>query len=215
MYRDAINDIYVYNDITIKRINEIKLKYNLVDYQYDSIFIRRGDKLAYESKYIPESEYITLLLNKNPLCKIIFLQTDDYNSYLSLKKYIDENNLRLKIYTLCNKDNVGTVVSNMQKDNIKKSLLSNNDNYLSSISTSLLNSKTVEEMNREEIYNHTLEMIIGIDIVIHSNICICDIQSNVSRFIKLHHKNPKNVYDILNQNYDHDYNKIIFPWNNI
>jgi hypothetical protein len=52
-------------------------------------------------------------------------------------------------------------------------------------------------------------MIIGIDICSKSNICICDYQSNVSRFIKLFHNNPNNVYDIINE--DIDYNKIQNP----
>jgi len=70
-------------------------------------------------------------------------------------------------------------------------------------------------MNKDEIYKHTLEMIIGIDIVVKSNICICDLQSNVARFIKLAHNNPQNVFDIINPNYQNDYNKIIIPWYNI
>jgi len=52
-------------------------------------------------------------------------------------------------------------------------------------------------------------MIIGIDFCLKSNICVCDYQSNVSRFIKLAHSNPVHVYDVLNQ--EIDYNKLICP----
>ena len=50
-------------------------------------------------------------------------------------------------------------------------------------------------------------MISGIDIVINSNVCTTDYQSNVARFIKLKHKNPSNVYNIMDENNDIDYNK--------
>ena len=54
-------------------------------------------------------------------------------------------------------------------------------------------------------------MIIGIDIVLNSNISICEYSSNVSRFIKLSHKNSNNVYDVLNQDKDIDWNKTKCP----
>jgi hypothetical protein len=216
-YRNAINDIYVFNPTTINKINEIKSKYNLVDYQYDSIFIRRGDKLSSESTYYKDELYLQLLLTKNPNCNTIFLQTDDYNSYLNLKTYITDNNLPIKLYTLCDENSFGVIVNNIQKDKLNNASINNNENkdYISSIITKLNNTKSVEDMNSDEIYKHTLDMIIGIDIINHSNICICDMQSNVARFIKLSHKNPDNVYDIINPDYQIDYNKNIEPWYSI
>jgi hypothetical protein len=217
MYRDYIKKIYIYNNTTINKIINVKHKFNLIDEQYDSIFIRRGDKLSSESDYYHDNIYIQLLLIKNPNCKTIFLQTDDYNSYINLQKYITDNNLMINLYTLCDENNVGTIVHNSQKNRLNNATINNknNKNYLSSIITKLNNSKSVEDMNNDEIYNHTLEMIIGIDIVIKSNICILDLQSNVSRFIKLSHNNPENVYDILNPDYQTNYNKIITPWNSL
>jgi len=52
-------------------------------------------------------------------------------------------------------------------------------------------------------------MIIGLDIVFNSNICVTEYQSNVSRFIKLAHKNFDNVYNIMDPNNDIDINKKI------
>jgi len=75
----------------------------------------------------------------------------------------------------------------------------------------MTNNKSVEDMNNEEIKQHTLDMIIGIDIVKNSDYCILDYQSNVSRFIKLFHNNPKNVINIMDVNNDIDYNKKICP----
>ena len=44
-YKKYLWDIYKYNSKTIDKINETKLKYNIIDNNYGSIFIRRGDKL--------------------------------------------------------------------------------------------------------------------------------------------------------------------------
>ena len=55
-------------------------------------------------------------------------------------------------------------------------------------------------MNNDQKYNHILELICGVDIIINSNICVCHSESNVSRFIKIAHKTPENVYDIISQN---------------
>jgi len=53
-------------------------------------------------------------------------------------------------------------------------------------------------MNKDEILEHTLNMIIGIDIVLKSKYCVTDYQSNVSRFIKIAHNNFNNVFSIIN-----------------
>jgi hypothetical protein len=71
--------------------------------------------------------------------------------------------------------------------------------------------KSTEEMNPAEIKEHTLKMIIGIDIVRSSNICVLDYQSNVGRFIKLSHVNPNSVYDVEKKTNYLDYDKIICP----
>jgi hypothetical protein len=206
-YKNSIPEVYIYNSRTKAAIKEYMNKFNLVN--YDSIFIRRGDKLANESKYYDESAYIDLLLLKNPKCDTLFIQTDDYNSYININTIIKDRNLNIKTYTLCKEDQVGVVVLNFQKNEINKS--EKNQEYLSKIKDKLVNSKSVEDMNSEERYEHTITMIIGVDICMHSNICICDYQSNVSRFIKLAHVNPNNVYNILSPDIDVDYNYMINP----
>jgi hypothetical protein len=206
-YKENIPNIYIYNEKTEHEINKIKNKFQLIDKNYDSIFIRRGDKLIEESDYINENKYIELLLNKNPHCNKIFLQTDDYNCYLNLKDYIKNNNLNIEIYTLCDKNMVGVVVKDDQKELLKNT--TKNSEYLNKIRDDLNKTKSVEKMNSDEKYKHVIDMIVGIDLVCNSNICITDYQSNVSRFIKLYHTNPENVYDIDNTQID--YNKKICP----
>jgi hypothetical protein len=206
-YKNVIPEIYKYNQNTLNKIQNYVNKNNLIN--YDSIFIRRGDKLANESNLYNEIMYIDLLLLKSPDCKNLFIQTDDYNCFIKINNIIKEKSLNIKTYTLCNENQVGIVVTNNQKNEIANS--NKNKEYLDKIKNQLINSKSVEDMDNNEKYKHVITMIIGIDICSKSNICICDYQSNVSRFIKLFHINPNNVYDILNPEKDIDYNKLQNP----
>ena len=194
-YKQIIPEIYIYNENVIYNINTVKQKLNLLD--YDSIYIRRGDKLISESIFSPESKYIELLLLKNPNCHTIFLQTDDYRCYENIKKYIYYKKLNIKVVTTCNENNRGAITSHYFKKDLNY-VLPENIEYMTHMYDTLQQTKTLEDMNSTEIYEHTIELLTGVDICIHSNICICDFDSNVSRFIKLAHKNTDNVFDINN-----------------
>jgi hypothetical protein len=198
-YKKAIPEIYIYNQSLINNINNIKKNFNLIE--YDSIYIRRGDKLVDEIKLSQESIYIKLLLEKNPNCKTIFLQTDDYICFINLQKYINENGLNIRLVTICNETSYGAITNNHYKNKFNNSLKENSE-YISSIRDKLENTKPIEYMNNKEKYEHTMELLTGVDICLHSNICICDFSSNVSRFIKLAHDNTNNVFDIHNRNFD-------------
>jgi hypothetical protein len=202
-YKIAIDELYKYNSITKEKIHNTKVKLGLNSIDYGSIFIRRGDKLLSESILHPTERYIDLLLYKYPNCKTIFIQTDDYNCILDAEKYLKGRNIN--IITICNKDMRGVFVNNHSID----TRINSNIFYLNSIKDNIVNYKTLHQMNPDEIYEHTLEMIIGLDIVINSKYCVFDYQSNVSRFIKLAHVIPDNVFDI--QGYDMDMNSLICP----
>jgi hypothetical protein len=94
-YRKAINEIYIYNTLTINEIAKAKNKLGIFSYEYDSIYIRRGDKLINEAKIIHEEEYLNVLLSLNPKCHTLFVQTDDYNCVIQLQNII--NNKKYKI----------------------------------------------------------------------------------------------------------------------
>lgn len=193
-YVNAIKEIYVYNDTVSTEIEKVKQINNLQKGEYDSIFIRRGDKLICESIYIPIEKYMDLLLQINPNCQTVFLQTDDYRAYLELEEYVRTRNLTIKTLTICEPNTNGMVIfENRYREKLQ------------------ITGKMVAELNTEEIYKHTLDMIIGVDILLNSNICVCDYQSNVSRFIKLAHVNPNNVHDVMNPNEDIDMNRIECP----
>jgi len=193
-YVNIIKEIYVYNDTVLSEIEKVKQIFHLQKSAYDSIFIRRGDKLIGESIYIPVEKYMDLLLQINPDCHTVFLQTDDYRAYMELEEYIQTHKLNIKPITICDPNMNGMVIFE--------------PSYREKLQTT---SKIVTELNPDEMYKHTLDMLIGVDILLNSNICICDYQSNVSRFVKLAHNNPNNVHDVMNPTEDIDMNRIECP----
>ena len=213
-YKNILNKIYIYNENTINLIKKKKEELKINNIDYASIFIRRGDKLIKESKFIDSYLYLEYLLSINPNYKIIYLQTDDYNCYLELKEYIKNKNLNIDIITLCREINKGgMIIFNQHKQTIinEKSKIKNNISYVEKNTNFYKNFKPITEMNNEEIFKHTLDMIIGLDIVLNSSLVITEYSSNVSRFIKLKHKNIDNVYDINTKTNIIDLNKFICP----
>ena len=211
-YKNVLDNIYKYNKNVIQLINQKKKELNLLEREYSSIFIRRGDKLLSESDYIHSKEYLKYLLEINPNCNLIFLQTDDYNCYLELDNYIKSNNLNIKVLTMCEQDCKGMTIFTAHRNSIltqRNFKRSNNIDYLKKNLSSLSKFKSVDKMNNNEIYNHTMAMIIGIDIVLSSNIVVTDYSSNVARFIKLKHSNNDKVYDVISKSNNLDYNNMI------
>ncbi len=209
-YIQGIKELYVYNEKTLKEINKVKDALNLKNKNYDSVFIRRGDKLISESKYKKIDEYIELLLKINPECKRLFLQTDDYNVYIEFVEYIQNNNLNIELLCICKESNVGGVY-------VKKyakqygSNFDGNDEYIKKNRENVIKNKAVDEMNSQEIYEHVINMLVGIDIVCNSNICVTDYGSNVGRFVKLFHDKPENVWNVDCQSSWLNYDSMICP----
>jgi hypothetical protein len=216
-YVSVVKEYYKYNETTESHINKIKHELDLVDGQYGAIYIRRGDKLVDEIKYIPSSKFAQLLLEKYPDCKIIFVQTDDYNSYLEVKDYVDKNyndghdghdghDGKIKVLTLCPSTNFGSIAHGGYVDKMKNNqistlkegteTLSENKEYIKKIQKNL--SKPISDMTPDERYEHTMELLTGVDICTKSKICVCDYKSNVSRFIKIAHNDFNSVFDVDN-----------------
>lgn len=213
-YKNILDKIYIYNENTIKLIGEKKEELNINNIDYASIFIRRGDKLISESNLIESHLYLDYLLSLNPNYKTIYLQTDDYNCYLELNEYIKNKNLNINIITLCKKINKGgMIIFKQHKNSISNNNIKKNDNinYLKNNKDSLNKFKPVNEMNNKDIFEHTLDMIIGLDIVLNSSLVVTDYSSNVARFIKLKHKDSDCVFDINTKSNILDLNKIICP----
>lgn len=211
-YKTAIKEIYVYNDNVYEKIQKIKQQLSLKN--YDAIFIRRGDKLSGESNFIDTEKYIDILLSKNPNCHTIFVQTDDYNCYLDVKQYVKTKQLNINVITLCKEElKGGMIIFNCNKSGIEWAVKQHNINkeYISSVLENLRTTTSIDNLNNEEIYEHTLDMLIGIDIVLEADIVICEYSSNVSRFIKLANKNSENVFDVTNPDKDINWNNTKCP----
>ena len=207
-YKNAIKEIYLYNDVVYEKIRKMKEILSLKQ-DYDAIFIRRGDKLVCESNFINTEKYIDILLSKKPNCHTIFVQTDDYNCYLDVKQYVKSKQLNINLITLCKEElKGGMIIFNYNKSGIELAVREHNINkeYISTVLENLRTTTPIENLNNEQIYEHTLDMLIGIDIVLEADIVICEYSSNVSRFIKLANKDSKNVFDVTNPDKDINWN---------
>jgi hypothetical protein len=183
----------------------MKQKFHLQNYHYASIFIRRGDKLLEESKFIPTHIYVEYLLSKDKNCHTIFLQTDDYRSYLEMVDYIRLKKYNIQVFTMSNPKDQGMIIFSIFKSAIYNT--KQKDDYFRQ--NIIQNTKPIDKYTRDEIKEHVENMLVGIEIVSTSNICVTDYQSNVSRFIKLYHINPNVVYDVRDIHVD--YMKFIRP----
>ena len=214
-YKSAIKMVYKYNETIKNQIHNTKKNLDLINNKYDSIFIRRGDKMCGESKYIKGDEFVKKLLQIKPHCKAIFLQTDDYNCFLEIREYLKSINSNIHLMTICEEKMIGGVIVNNNNINGLNDLKNGteamkpyfkNREYVSDVFEDLTKNTPVILMTKEQKYNHTAKMIIGIDIVLNSELCICEFSSNVSRFIKLAHKDSNKVYNVLDINEKFDWN---------
>jgi hypothetical protein len=213
MYRSIIQDIYKYNSETQTKMDYSKKTLDWNPKEYATIFIRRGDKIIEESIIIPAEYYLMFLLELYPECNKVYLQTDDYNVFLELKEFQHKNLEMLKhidIRTFCKEEFRGGMVITKEKydycrdnnvhENINTISIEKNQIYLRENLESLQKCKPLEMQTPDEIYQHTMDMLIGIDMIFHGRICITDYQSNITRFIKLGHPDIDSVYDIIRRN---------------
>lgn len=212
-YKNILDKIWIYNEKTKDLIQNKKKEFNLENENYASIFIRRGDKLVAEANIINSYLYLDFLLELNPNYKLIYLQTDDYNCYLDLINYVKLKNLDIKILSNCRKEyEGGMVIFDFHKNNIiNKNIRKENNLYVENNIKSFQNTKPINLMKGNEMYDHIIEMIIGIDIVLNSKLVVADFSSGVANFIKLKHKTPETVWSMQNKSNYINYDNIICP----
>lgn len=189
-YIAALNEVYILNDYMNEKYDKHK---KILPEKYNSIMIRRGDKMYGEAKYIETKKYIEKLLEKNNLD--IFVQTDDYSAYEEVREYIKLHNENITVLTLCSPEKRGAFVFNYQPT--VGSLVSVlNNNYLLGLSSK--NQKSVNSYSPSEMKEHVEEMIIGLQLCTDSEYLATDFQSNVTRFLLCTHSNPSNVIAVGN-----------------
>ena len=227
IYRQIIiQDIYKYNSETQNRINISKNILSWNPKEYATIFIRRGDKLIAEAQFIPAEQYLIYLLELYPECNKVYLQTDDYNVFLELIDFKNKNSrfTHIDIQTFCKEEYRGGMIITKEKydycrnENVQENIniipIIQNQEYIRENLESLQKCKPLEMQTPEDIYEHTLDMLIGIDMIFQGRICITDYQSNITRFIKLGHPDIDSVYDIIRRsNVINLYNNICPGWN--
>jgi len=205
-YGKVLPEVWKYNDFIKGKIEEKMAELSLLDKEYDSIFIRRGDKLLCESKYIETEKYIKTLLNRSPHCKTVFVQTDDYNCYAEICRYLEELNLNIRVLTLCDKNLFGFTMSDREFYNTQSNFPENQP-YIDRIRERNVKNKLIFELNKDEMKEHMVTFLVGIEIVMRSNMCITDYSSNVARFLKL--RNSDSVFHVSGE--ELDMNRVCCP----
>lgn len=185
-YGNVLKEVYQYNDFIKGKISEKMEELCLLKGAYESIFIRRGDKLLCESKYLETEEYIKTLLRvcDGSTCRTIFLQTDDYQAYIDIQTFIEKNGLDIRVLTLCKPDLFGFTMSGIEFYK-NPSDFSENQPYINRIREMNVQNKIIFDLNKEEMLDHMITFLVGVDIVLQSRVCVTDYSSNVGRFIKL------------------------------
>jgi hypothetical protein len=176
---------------------------------YGSLFIRRGDKLIEESILVSAEQYLIYLIEIYPTIQTVFVQTDDYNVFLELLAYQEKTPTiqHIQLYTLCKPHLKGGMVitkhyyeycrSPEYTTNLQKILIPQNRDYLLKNQENLKAFVPLEMQTPEQVREHTIDMLIGIDFLLKSKVCVSDYLSNVTRFIKFAHPNVDAVYDVL------------------
>jgi hypothetical protein len=183
-YTIVLPIVYQLNENIRTQVNETMDRLGLVINQYDSIFIRRGDKLLCESRFIETEEYIETLLMKNPECNTVFLQTDDYQCYIDIQSFLKKRSLDIRVVTLCDENLFGFTMSGTEFYH-NTSCFEENQPYIESVREKNVKNKLIFDFNKEEMREHMTTFLVGIEIILQSAVCVTDYSSNVARFAKL------------------------------
>lgn len=172
-YRKYIREFYLLNNEVLQCTNNYKARINLPE-KYNSIFVRGGDKLIYESQYIPCEIYIKKLLEIHNNNTNLFIHSDDHDEVMKFIGYIKTITDKFNIFYITDEiDKGGALVMERLRYGIKNK-----------------NKKSVDQMNDEEIKLHVFKMLSAVEIMRNSENVILDYQSNVSRFMKLYFDCP-------------------------
>lgn len=183
-YKIVLPIVYRLNENIKTQVKETMDRLGLVINQYDSIFIRRGDKLICESRFIETEEYIETLLSKNPECNTVFLQTDDYQCYIDIQSFLKKKSLDIRVVTLCDENLFGFTMSGIEFYN-NPSCFEENQPYIDSVREKNVKNKLIFDLNKEEMREHMTTFLVGLEIMLQSAVCVTDYSSNVARFAKL------------------------------
>jgi len=232
LYRTVILQIYRLNAHMQEKIEAARTAFfqsaipsltGLHDDEYGALFVRRGDKLIEESILIPAEHYLMYLLEVYPKVRNVFVQTDDYNVFLELLAFQKRNPAiqHVKLYTLCKPHLKGGMVITKEyydycqdpnfDSNVQKIPITQNHAYLRENRENLKACLPLEMQTPEQVREHTEDMLIGLDFLLKSKVCVTDYLSNVTRFIKFAHPNIDAVHDIIRRSNELDMHMAACP----
>lgn len=137
---------------------------------YIAVFVRRGDKLIREAKFIPVSDILAKIPHTNDT--VFFVQTDDYTVIEEFKSLHSPEKI------------VSTVPSTKRGSYHARKLIeqeTRNPNIDSIVPLS--------EKSKPQIRYETEEMLVGLSVCMEAPECWTDYTSNVGRFLKLMSRN--------------------------
>ena len=182
----TLNDYRTYSKELYVVRPDILQSYNLPA-NYNSIFLRGGDKLIHEAKQHDIAEYVNCLVKLDTGIKDLFVHSDDNQLVEQVKHYIEEHQIPLHVHKITDERcNGGAVIMKHLRKGACKDI------------------QSVDEMTAHDIYAHTVLMLNAIEIMRKSKNVIVSYDTNVSRFMKLNF--DCNVYSIHHSNefeYDH------------
>jgi len=187
-YTDILEEIFQLQEGVQDRYEEERKK---LPKEYNSIVIRRGDKMYGEAFYISTKEYVNKLLEKSELP--IFVQTDDYTAYEEVCQYIQSLNKNIPVVTTCPEDKRGAFVFNYEPS-IGSVVSEQNNTYLKKLATR--HQKSVNQYSPTEMKEHVQEVLVGFKLCMESCYAVTDFQSNCTRFLVCSHNNPSNVLSV-------------------
>ena len=155
-YRQTVRELFKLTPILRQNVQSIRDK---IGTPYTALFVRRGDKLVSEAKYIP----MTTILSYIPYTSdtVFFVQTDDYGVIEEMRQVLPTHTV---YYTI--------------PPTKRGSYHSPNYNQRTSIPWT---NKSLEDARIE-----TEEMLVGLSVCLSADQCWTDDTSNVGRFLKLY-----------------------------
>jgi hypothetical protein len=194
-FANAYREVWKFTPEINQRIFDTMQRLGLKENEYDSIMIRRGDKMYGESTYIPTKTYVDLLLQKG-LKKKVFVQTDDYNAFLEVRQELQQYDV--EVVTTCPEEKIGCFVFEY-KPEMGSKVSDLNDKYLQNIATQPKKT-AVCDYSPAEMKEHVEEMLVGLEVCKLGSYLATDFQSNVTRFLYVSHPHPENVISIDKRN---------------
>jgi len=168
-YADCIQTIFKLRPELYDRVSILKEQLGT---SYIAIFVRRGDKLIEEASYIHFKDILSkITYDEN---SVFFIQTDDFT-------VVEEAKVCLPLNTIM------STVPHTKRGSFHSRY------YLEKDKLNACNSTIIPwtEKTKQDIYDETTEMLVGLHVCIAASECWTDITSNVGRFLVLSNPSAK------------------------